>query len=206
MRKVTGYLTTDHQFFESETEAILYEAELDLTKGLEGFAVDPEKFINLIDKLTINIRRYIDALQAKRSEDKPATPVVRAYGTPSADIETIPERFARQHREAPRRFDNQNDAFSEERATTQQQFATRSDEHVSDLRRRIQPETLQDDRTVNGARMRGSDAPSVRRRPIVATQTATELAEALRQRREAHLRGEMDEDMESDREESETER
>lgn len=70
MRKVSGYISADGAFHETEEDASYHEAYQDLMKGLaEIEGIHPTQAIAIVVKYIVNFRRFVDAYDAKANRD-----------------------------------------------------------------------------------------------------------------------------------------
>lgn len=152
-RQVQGYQAIDGQFFETETEAELHEAIVELTlvmteAGLTAKAI--EQVFGLVRNVMPQFRRYIDAVEAQNNQEDAALNQVRERGGEVGDDD------------APDAGEHQTD-YRQELASLQQQ-PVGGYELVSNVGRRERAEEVQTERTIDGLGSWRDDASDVRRR------------------------------------------
>jgi len=189
MKSAEGFLTEDGQFFELGVEAELHEAEIALRNEAESHGFNPESVMSCCENFPSQIVRYIHAVQSAQAPVNEVYPTgVQEHSNQSSAIGEIFERHGvvRQELHARRK---DNTGTKETAKAVQQQQVSRT-EPVSYLRRGLGTEEVRNYSKVNGARMRDSDASSVRSGEDMATGTPSTLAQALRKRRLADIREE----------------
>jgi len=198
MRKAQGFITADGTFYETAQDAELHEAVADLEKAATDLGYKSTSVIDVCVRIPTNIMRFINAYhspqtsEAAANADRPQDVAEDASDYTSEDgapYYTEPYTNIAEPKPNIPQYNKTNRRTEASPAPVQQQ-QTNSRQPMSDLRRSIRSKAVRNDSPVYGAGMRGGDAPSIRGSAPVSTALQTELAETLRQRREAHLRGE----------------
>lgn len=203
MRQVTGFLTADGAFFESQADAELHECTIDLEKAAEEIGFSPNALLTACEKIPLNIMRFIHAHQAATTHEDTRTTqgdwlAERTEAVP--DTRRVAEAYLRgdiseeQYFEY-NRFHNQDDGRREEVATRQLKQPAHKRERVPDLRGRLGTASVQEQGKSNGVGGGRDHASGLRRSTPSTTRTPTEFAEARRREREAALSDELGEDM-----------
>lgn len=185
MRKVRGYLTDDGTFFPDLASAELYEASEALKSTAERNGFAPNSVLSICIKFPDEIMRFVYAYHTQ----KPTAPRNDAEIAASVTKRAEDNRTANEVLRESLRRTFKNDNRTEEVTEAVQQQPSRSDEPMSNLRRRLIAETKRDISESDGFGGGGDDASSVRGGEDMAVDAQTRFAETLRRRREESLWG-----------------
>lgn len=208
MRDVEGYLTEDNKFFSSPVDAELHEATQALIIIATEHKFSPAAVIQACRQFPHEILRFIhayytanpiaqtqgegdDAIQDGSLEANKSRTLARAAQAASKSLRAEPyDDLGR---------DREDNGRTKEDTSSIQQLPPSVGQSMPDIRGRIVAEAVRDTGAINGSGGGRVDAPSVRGRPNLAVGTQAEVAKALRDYREAVLRGEaVDEDSQGD--------
>lgn len=70
VKQVKGYLTSDNTFFETASQAELYEAENELRDAAERNDISADKLIDAINAVKTELERYLNAVNAQVKAEK----------------------------------------------------------------------------------------------------------------------------------------
>lgn len=190
MKDVEGYLTSDNKFFESPVEAELHEAVVALTAKAKQHKHEAEAVILVCHQFPHEILRFIHAFYTAdpliaegHHEDEAKQSLTLARAAQAAGKGLLAKPYSLNV------GDNEDDTTAARLPPSEQQLASGRGEPMPDIRSRIVSEAIRNTGALNGSRSGRTDAPSVRGSEDMAARTQTEIAQALRERREAMLWG-----------------
>jgi hypothetical protein len=146
MKRVSGYLTSDEMFFETQEEASLHEAdvntlanlsraELGIMKLCELQDVQSERFMELLRIMKDQIRSYYNALEAREKVQRQLDQAVGEKPNGSGDGQAI-------------------DGKGEEDTASVLEQPTSGGEHVPSVGSGSRPTSVRDQRKGHGSRSR----------------------------------------------------
>lgn len=168
MKPVEGFMTDDGTFYETAEQAAYEEAKLTLEGLLISERIQAESFIEVTEKLHVQIATFIQAHQAFQSvtreqieyhDEQDGNGEKYGFSTEAKPLFAQPPEDD---------FDTSDLPGGKEDSASIQHEQANSSEHVSDMGSGEQPTPVRHHRTQHGIRSRKSDAQRVRGSKAVA--------------------------------------